>query len=61
MYMHIYHKDFLYHTVFSWIEAAASICFFVFFRAVSVWGRLLFEGGFYLPQFSVGNSSDGTV
>ena len=36
MYMHIYHKDFLYHTVFSRIEAAASICFFVFFRAVSV-------------------------
>ena len=35
--------------------------FFVFFSAVSIWGWLLFEGGFYLPQFSVGNSSDGTV
>ena len=35
--------------------------FFVFFSAVSIWGRLLFEGSFYLPQFSVGNSSDGTV
>ena len=42
-------------TVFSRIEAAASICFFYFLV------RLLFEGGFYLPQFSVGNSSDGTV
>ena len=41
-------------TVFSRIEAAASICFFYFLV-------LLFEGGFYLPQFSVGNSSDGTV
>ena len=35
--------------------------FFVFFSAVSIWGPLLFEGGFYLPQFSAGNSSDGTV
>ena len=43
------------NTVFSRIEAAASICFFYFLV------RLLFEGGFYLPQFSVGNSSDGTV
>ena len=42
-------------TVFSRIESAASICFFYFLV------RLLFEGGFYLPQFSVGNSSDGTV
>ena len=42
-------------TVFSRIEAAASICFFYFLV------QLLFEGGFYLPQFSVGNSSDGTV
>jgi len=23
--------------------------------------RFLFEGGFYLPQFPVGNSSEGTV
>ena len=43
------------HTVFSRIEAAASICFLYFLV------RFLFEGGFYLPQFSVGNSSDGTV
>ena len=42
-------------TVFSRIEAAASICFLYFLV------RFLFEGGFYLPQFSVGNLSDGTV
>ena len=35
--------------------------FFVFFSAVSIWGRLLFEGSFYLSQFSLGNSSDGTA
>ena len=43
------------YTMFSRIEAAASICFLYFLV------RFLLEGGFYLPQFSVGNSSDGTV
>ena len=42
-------------TVFSRIEAAASICFLYFLV------RFVFEGGFYLRQFSVGNSSNGTA
>jgi len=48
-------KDPALNTIFSQIEAMASICF------LYCVGHFLFEGGFYLPQFPVSNSSDGAV